>query len=325
MAYCDFVVKYDPKTTTAEELTKRILYTLVIKRLKHKKPAVIFIAGKSGEGKSHSAIKLEQLLLELQGLTIKEYINNINVYTPIEYPEKLNKLLYDKALKKVNIICMHEAREIIKAQKWHSFLNQAIADVNAMSRAIKRLCIIVVSQSIKDISKSIRYTLNYYCKVVRPMGQRARLYINVMWIDERDLDNPKLKKRKLSGYLVLPSGIYRRYVPQYLELSPLSKDIAKEFDMQDMNAKSGIIKNKINKLLKEMKDDIGEESNKINAMVDWYSSNSENIHLIGRRYKNKLRVSLEFKEMHELTDNEVKQFELQINEALKEQGVIENG
>jgi len=143
----DFAVRYDPESTTGIELTKKVLFSIIVRRMMYKKPSILFFAGKSGEGKSHSAVRIQQLLLELWGLDIREFINDINVFTPLEYPQKLNNILYDKRLKKVKIICIHEAREIIRAKDWHSFLATSIGDVNAMSRAIKRLCIMIYKRN----------------------------------------------------------------------------------------------------------------------------------------------------------------------------------
>jgi len=321
---CDFAVQYNPQKDKTEDITKRILYSIVIKRIKHKKPAILFIAGDSGEGKSYSALRLQEVLLELQGLDIRQYLDKINVFTPLEYPNKLESILYDKELKKVNIICMHEAREVVKAKNWQSFLTQSIADINAMSRAIKRLCVIIISQFIRDITTDVRYTLNYYIKISRPKGKRARLYINVMWKDDRDLEKPKLRKRKLSGYLIYPNGKWVRYVPQYLELAPPSKEIAQQFDKLDVEAKSGIIRRKISKLIKDMQEDIqnSTDNNKINAMVEWYVKHPENLVKIGRQRKGKWKLGKEAKEMHDLSKREAIDFEQQLNEQLKKQGVI---
>ena len=319
MAFCDFVVKYDDKMQP-EELTKCILYSVWLKRLKAKKPAVIFIGGDSGEGKSESALKLQQILLSLQGLDLKDYVNDINVYTPLQYPQKLEALLFDKRLKKVNFICMHEAREIVKAKNWQSFLTQAIGDCNAMSRSIKRLGIFIISQFIRDITSDIRYTLNYYCIVRRPKNAYARLYINVLWKDDRDLEKPKLRKRKLSGYLLYPNGKYKRYVPQYLELKRPSKEVREIFEKEDYEAKAHIIRNKLNRLLQEMKQDIGEQSNKVTAMVEWYIKNDQNLNLIGRRVRNKLKLSEDFKQMHDLTKEEAIDFEKKLNVELGKRG-----
>lgn len=325
MAFCDFVVKYTPEQTTGEELTKRILFSIIIKRLKHRKPAVLFIGGDSGEGKSYSAIRLQELLLEVQGLSLKDYFNDVNVYTPLQYPKKLEALLFEKRLKKVNIICMHEAREVVKAKNWQSFLTQSVADVNAMSRTVKRLGIMIISQFIRDVTSDIRYTLNYYMIVRRPKGKRARLYISVLWKDDRDLEKPKLRKRRLSGYLVFPNGKYKRYVPQYLELSKPKKEIINLFEHEDYKAKATIIRRKLNKLIKQMKEDIGEDTAKIDSMVEWYTTHTENLSLIGKRYKDKIRTSKEFKEMHELSKEDVTMFENKLTEALIKKGLVKNG
>lgn len=324
MAFCDFVVKYDPEKDRPIDVTKRILYTLFIKRVKNKKPTVTFIGGDSGEGKSYSNLVLQNILLGIQGIPFKENMNIINVYTPLEYPQKLNKLLFDKEYKKVNIICMHEAREIIKSKQWHSFLNQAVGDINAMSRSVKRLCIFITSQFIRDISTDIRYTLNYYITVKRPLRRKARLYLNVMWKDDRDLEKPKLRKRRISGYLVYPDGRYRRYVPQYLELTKPPKEICEAFETCDREAKVNIIRRKIDKMIKEMEIDLEVGNKKVEAAVDFYASNPESLKLIGKRRGKGWKLLPKVKEMHDLTPSEAKEFESMLNDRLKKVGVIED-
>lgn len=318
MAYCDFVVKYNPEVDTQEELTKRIMYSVFIKRIKSKKPVVIFIAGDSGEGKSYGGLKLEEVLCEVQGFDMTQYLHDINVYTPLQYPQKLNRLLFDKELKKVNIICMHEAREVVKAKLWHSFLNQSIGDINAMSRTVKRLIVIIISQFIRDIDTNIRYTLNYYAVMRRPKNKPSRMYLNVLWKDDRDLEKPHLRKRKLSGYLLLPNGKYKRHIPRYFEMSKPKKQNVELFEKADYESKASIIKKKINNLIKEMEADIGKENNKINLMVDWYLKHPENLRLIGNRNKRGWKLKTEIKEMHDLTDFEKLEFEKKLNEQYKE-------
>lgn len=323
MAFCDFVVKYDPSVDKPEELTKRIIYSILIKRLKAKKPAVVFIGGDSGEGKSYSAIRLIEIMLEIQGLDPLKYFNAINVYTPLQYPKKLDKLLFDEELKKVNILCMHEAREVVKAKMWQSFLTQAVSDVNAMSRSIKRLCFIIISQFIRDITNDIRYTLNFYMIVRRPKGKKARLYINVMWKDDRDLEKPKLRKRKLSGYIVSPDGKYRRFVPQYLELSKPRKELIDIFEAEDYKAKAGIIRKKLDTLLQSMKDELGVASEKVDNMVEWYSKDLDNLHVIGKRWRGKWKVKPEVVKIHKLTTEETVKFEQQLNDKLVAKGLLD--
>lgn len=323
MAWCDFVVNYDPEKDTSEDITKRILYSVIIKRIKHKKPVVLFVGADSGEGKSMSALRLQELLCEIQGIDHKKYMEIMNVFTPLEYPKKLDKLLYDKEYKEANIITMHEAREVVKAKNWQSFLTQSIADVNAMSRSVKRLITIIISQFIRDITTDIRYTLNFYCTISRPKGKKARLYLHVMWKDDKDLEKPKLRKRKLSGYLKLPDGRYKRFVPQYFEMNLPDKETVTKFEELDKKAKAGIIRRKLDKLIDEMKADIGEESEKVNAMVSHYIRHPEQISTIGKRFRGSWRMKKEAREMHNLNREEAKIFEQMMSRELKNKGLIE--
>lgn len=317
MSFTDFVIKWD---TNPVVMTQRVLKSIILNRLALKKPAVMFVSGDSGEGKSYSCLKLQELLLDLEGIQLKDYLNDINVYTPIEYPKKLDGLLYDKRLKKIRILCVHEAREVVKAKNWHSFLNQAISDVNAMSRAVKRLCFMIVSQFIRDISTDIRYTLNFYIKVHRPMsrGSKARLQIYILWKDDRDIENPKLRKRRLSGYIVMPNGKYRRWTPKYLELSLPQKENAEQFDKADTAAKTTIIKKKMNKLMKELAADMEVKDEKINIMAEYYLKNIEGLSLIGRTIRGKFKVNKNFRTMHDLTDFELAEFQNKITQTLKD-------
>lgn len=331
MALKDFVIKYNPKVDKPIDITKRILFSIIINRLKHKKPAVLFISGDSGEGKSFSALRLQELLMDAQGMELTKYLNDINVYIPIEYPQKINNLLglnkgsyKETNLKDVNIICVHEARELVKAKNWQSFINTAISDINAMSRSLKRLCVMIVSQFIRDISTDIRYTINYYIKVRRPIGKKVRLYIYVMWKDDTDLEKPKLRKRKITGYLIYPNGQWRKYSPSYLELRKPKKENVEIFENQDRQSKAKIIKQKINKLIKEMSSDMELENEKINLMVEHYLKNPENLNSIGKQFKSKWKLKPEIRQMYDLSIEESKDFEKKLNEALISKGVVKN-
>jgi len=324
MAFCDFVVKYDPEKESPDVLTERIIYSIWVGRLRNKKPVIAFIGADSGEGKSLSLLTFEYILLKVQGVDMKEYVNDINIYVPIEYPKKLDAILglsgtkEEKArMKKVNVLGVHEARELVKAKLWYSFLNQTIGDINALSRSIKRLAIFITSQFIRDISTDIRYTLNYYITIKRPKGRRARATIYVLWKDDRDLEKPKLKKRRLSGYIVTPDGRMRHYIPQYLELSEPPKEIVEVFEKNDNEAKQSIIRRKLDRLVKEMEIDIADGNNKIKAMVDFYTKNLNSLNTIGKRRGDKWVLNQDLKSAHDLSDGEVKDFQNKLNEKLK--------
>lgn len=324
MVWCDFRIKYDPSVDTKSDLARRVLYALIAKRLKGRKPAVIFLCGGSGEGKSYSAMAVQKVLLEFEGLQLKEYLNHINVYVPVQYPEKLKSLLWEKDLKGVKVICVHEARDLIKAKMWNSFVAQAIADVNAQSRSIKRMCVMIVSQSLKDITNEMRHTLNYYVKVSRPIGKKARLYWQVVWDDDRDMEKPRLRKRRLYGQLVYPDGRHRPFSPKYIEVGMPDRDVIEEFEKNDVKAKSQILKHKLSKLVKEMRGDLELGDVKVDSMVEFYSKHPDSLSLIGKWWGKKWRVKPQVKEMHDLTVDEVKLFQDKLNEKLKEVGQIES-
>lgn len=321
----DFVVKHNYDEETDEQLTEKILYSLVIKKLKQKKPVIWFIGGDSGEGKSLAVIKLEQILLKIQGYKLEDYLHDINVYTPIEYAEKLDRLLLfngsdedKKRLRYINILAIHEARELIKAKNWYSFLNQAVSDVNALSRSVKRLCIFVVSQFIRDIDTTVRYTLNIYSTITRPSGRKSRLRINMVWKDDHDLEKPKLRKRRLSGIIIDQYGRRRRYIPEYLELSLPPKEIVQKFEKADREAKSVIIRRKLERLIKNMREELELYNAKVDAMVTFYVKNHESLLLIGKRTRGgKFKLFDDFKERHDLTPSEVTEFQNKLMIALK--------
>lgn len=311
----DFVVNYNPTTDTDRDIAKRIFYTLIIKNLKDNKPRICFIGGKSGSGKSETTILLQTLLMEMQDLDIKKHFSTMNVYTPLQYPQKINDLLFNKEHKKVNVITLHEAREVVKAKQWQSFLVQSVADINAMSRSIKPICIFIVSQFIRDITTDIRYTLDFYMTVRRPLRRPARLYVKVLWNDERDLEHPKMRVRRLAGFLRYPDGTMRRYVPAFFELPRPSKELINIFKQEDLESKINIIKSKLNKMLAEMKIEMNEGTDKIDAMVDFYSK--QDYSFIGKMNKGKWKLKPQFAKMHDLTPAEAKVFENKFNEKIE--------
>lgn len=320
--YPDFIIKYDPQVDTTLTLSEKVLNALILRPLKYRKPRIIFIGGDSGEGKSIAALRIQQILLGIEGLDLKDYVNDINIYQPLEYPAKIDRLLNDKSLKKIKIVCFHEAREIVKAKNWAGFLAQAVADVNAMSRAVKRLCTIIISQFIRDITTDVRYTLNYYCTAWRPLGGHTRLTIYKMWKDDKDLEKPRLRKMRIKGILVYPNGRHRVYMPKYLEITMPDKEIVKIFEEQDKEAKTKIIRAKLNKLIKDMKAEMDLETDKVGAMVEWYVKHPDQLELIGHYVRGKYKLKAEVMSMHDLNKDEMLQFSRELTEKLKSLGLF---
>ena len=61
------------------------------------------------------------------------------------------------------------------------------------------------------------------------------------------------------------------------------------------------------------------ENKNIDSMIKWYVEHQENLSLIGKKSRGKWKVKPEAKIMHDLTDEEMKQFQEGMNKALKEQ------
>jgi len=191
-----------------------------------------------------------------------------------------------------------------------------------MSRAIKRICFIIISQFIRDISADIRYTLTYYIKAYRPLGEMTRLEIFTMWKDDSDLEKPKLKKRKVKGYLQYPDGKRRLFEPSYFELPRVKLEIRKAFEKRDFDAKAMIIRGKLEKMLEEMKTEVDIENKKVNAMVEWYIKNPDSINMIGHKVRGKWKLKPEAKLMHGLTDIEMVNFQKILDEKMKDKEMV---
>lgn len=315
--FVDFSVRWDRRTDSGTDLIKKIIYSIIVRRLKSKKPVTIGIFGGSGEGKSWAALRIQEIVLEIYGFALRDYLKNINVYVPPEYPKKIDGILYDKKLRKINMLCVHESRELVKAKMWNSWLNETISDVNAVSRSVKRICFIFISQYVKDVDPKVRRTLNYYIKCKRPTGEKTRLDINILYEDDADIEKPRIKKRGLRGYVTDNNGRRRLWVPKYIEVAKPSKEITEEFEAQEYEAKGMILRHKIEKLIAQMNIEYGQESPKVEAMVEHYINNPESMRLIGKFSRGKWKASPNFKRMHELSEMDCELFLTRLTEKMK--------
>ncbi|GAG57412.1 unnamed protein product, partial [marine sediment metagenome] len=230
-------------------------------------------------------------------------------------------VLFDKEKKDIKVIMIDEARELVNARLWHSFINRAIADCNAMSRRIKPLVLIIISQFISDIDSDVRKTIMFYGKCARPMKGRTYFTLHRIWKDDRDIEKPKLRKRKLSGYIIR-KGIYSIFKPDFRIKLP-EKEVIKKYEDQNFQAKSKIIRKKLENLMKTLDKEIGHEFDKVNTLVDFYLKKPAMLNMVVDRIHNKYKVKKKFKEMHDLTPIEVKEFQSQLVQKLAEKGLAE--
>jgi len=314
MGRYDFVIPHD-----AEKYGERIIQNIIVGRLKYNKPVILFLSGDSGEGKSFTGLRIIEIINKYYG--VKTDVEKQIVYTPLEYGQKLDAILHDKALKKYRVIMVDEAREVIKAKLWFSFINQAISDINALMRSVKPIALIINSQSIRDIDKDVRFTLTYYGECFRPLGNRTRLKLYRMWKDTRDIESVKLRKRRITGYVRQPSGKYKKLTPKYFEMNRPDKELADKYDELNKQAKTTIIKRKFAELMQKIREEVGEPSQKVEELVKWYVAHPENINLVLEKKRGKLKLNKNVELIHSLTKEEKKEFqEKLLRELVKSSG-----
>lgn len=321
--YIDFIIPYDEDPAI---MGRNILKNITTNRLKAKKPCIIFIGGDSGEGKSYTGLKIIDAVNTEYGINTLDTLDDSVVYIPIEYLQKLDNILFwkkkqRKDLKNMHVLMIDEAREVVRARDWYTFLNRAISDCNAMSRSIKPMVLIVVSQFIKDIDSAIRYTLSFYVECQRPLTGRTRVNFERVWKNTYDLERPRLCKRPLVGYIDYGNTMSKFY-PRFEAKMP-NKELYKKYDKQSFNAKSTILRKRIEESIQRINKDIGTIYDKVGELVKYYATHPDQMLLIkDPRYK-KFRIRTDFKKMHDITSVELKEFEKRLYEKLSEQGIID--
>jgi len=322
--YIDFIIDYNENPKIMGE---QILQHITVNRLKAKKPCIIFIGGDSGEGKSCFGLKIVDAVNKEYSVDTFTVLNDSVVYLPVQYLTKLDNCLHWKRynrddLKNLHVMMIDEAREVVRARDWYTFINRAIADCNAMSRRIKPMVLIVISQFIKDIDSAIRYTLSFYAECQRPLTGRTRVNFERVWKNTYDLERPRLCKRPLVGYVKMGNSMSKFY-PRF-EANMPPKDIFNKYDEENFNAKSKILRKRIEETINKMQKQVN-IFDKVEALVDFYIKNPDQLTtIIDPRYK-KFRLRKQFKEMHEITRTEQIEFEKRLQEELMEKGLLAMG
>lgn len=326
MGVVDFVIEYD---TDAKKMGEEVIRHLTVNRLKAKKPVIILLVGDSGEGKSYTGLKIMDIINKWYGVKTEDHLEDQVVYTPLEYTKKMDAILHDKDKKKLRVLMIDEAREIVSASLWYSFVNRAIADVNALHRTIKPIVLIVVVQFIRDIDSSTRRTVQYYFKCARPLAGNVNLYPFRLWKDDRDIDNPRLRKRTLRGYY-LKDGKKVHFRPRKFIITMPPKELYRPYDKINKERKSKIIRRKLQYLVKSIEKELGFDD-KIEKLADWYVTHPELLSLIQTRGRSggtrlhrlrNIKVKSDFKAMHGLTNMEVKAFEVELLKRLEETDML---
>lgn len=194
----DFMVEWQGNI---QATTAKIFYNLFVKKIKADMPCVILVTGKSGRGKSSVALHLSDILFKQEGLDFAKYVDKSVVGSIKDFGPKTKAILHEKELKDCFVLIIDEARATVNSSDWASLINRTVAMVNALSRAVKPLMIIIVAQSLKDIDRATRDTIDYYIKVTRNYSQPAKIKIYEFYVNDKDVDKPKTKKKLVKGLI----------------------------------------------------------------------------------------------------------------------------
>lgn len=316
----DFVVEWcdDPF-----ELSARILYALFVQPLKGNMPCIVVCVAKSGRGKSYSVISMMDAIYTLMGIDLREYLTKSIIFNPIEYGEKTKALLYERSLKDLVFAQLDEARDLIGAKNWQKFINRVVPDVQATSRTIKPLTFFIVTQSILDVTKDVRRQIDYYAVFSRKKHGPAKMKLYEIYIDDRDVERPKLKKRRVYG-IIRKDGIPLRTFPVFVFKRP-RKELVDQYEPLNFEYKTAYIRRRLEELMQSLKKSLTTETEKVEAMVGFYVSNPNYLGNIVKMRGQKLHLVKDIRKLHDLTEVEEKMFKEKLEKRLIEDGVVSDG
>lgn len=306
MAHWRFLVKYDGNIVLT---TKRIIHALITNRTKKNKPCVICIVGKSGEGKSNVGLFMTDATYELENIDFAKYVGKTVIMSALDFGPKTRDILRDKNLKEAFIIMIDEAKATVNSQDWATAVNRTIAMVNSLSRAIKPMAIIIIAQSLKDVDRATRDTIDYYIKVSRDdEGGHAKIY--EFWVDDRDLDRPKTKKRIVSGMIEDEKGNVQPYQLNQITFGKVRKEIWGPYNSIMYEAKDKLIEAEFENLDRYLQDKYSnKEVERVVKIGEYLQQNPLQINEYGTYKYGKWKLNDEFKRHFNLSDLQVKELQ----------------
>lgn len=297
-----------------------------MERIRCNKITVVVLTGDTSEGKSSISQALVEEFCRLEGINYADFVDDVTIYTPLEYPEKQKALLFDERLKPIQFMIIDEGRLVVRAKDWFSYINQVIADIFAMQRRIKRLLIIINTQSLEDIDKDLRRRITFWGIVYRPLHEKARLYLNKFWDDMREPENIRLKKRMFRG-IVEEDGVKKILTIPFIKFPLPSKAVWDKYDDHSYIAKAAILKKKLNDLLESMKAKYGVESDRVNNLFNFYTKpeNIEELYLHGAiGKKGEFKLKKKAIEIFGLLPEQAKQFNEKANKLFSQKILEQN-
>jgi hypothetical protein len=145
-----------------------------------------------------------------------------------------------------------------------------------------------------------------------------------MYKDDSDVENPKLRRRKVKGWVVAPDGSKRLYQPSYFEIPRPRREIINKFIELDKEGKTDMLRQKLEKLIQEMKIESGVADDRLKYVANYYVNHNREISLIGKTGKRGFKLNKEAMLMLNMTETEAQKFEKILYEKMKNKGMCPN-
>lgn len=295
----------------------RIEYAF-LERNRAKKNTLVAHTGLSSEGKSTISLNIVDKILAKQGYDLAKYLDDIVIYTPFEYPKKIDKHFEDKELKDIPFAIIDDARFVVSSKNWRSFLNQAITEVLSVSRVKKPMTMIFNTQFLKDLDKDIRLLINYWGECKRPLHSKPYVKYISFYHDTSDPMNIKIKKARFKGILEYPDGRRVKEIPSAFHFSKVRPEVWHAYETASFNAKGKLIRKKLDALIEAMKKEHG-LGDRVASLVDWYKKPEhwQELMLFFEYKRRKVSLKKEAYEVLGLTRQEALDFKEQIQDYIK--------
>jgi len=204
---------------------------------------------------------------------------------------------------------------------WYTVVNQAVADVNAMSRTVKPLAFTMVSQDITDIDKELRRTVNFYGWCLRPFSQHTKFYFYQVY-KTRNIENSKIMQKRLHGIVFTPSGTLNVQIDKFILDLP-SKALQKRFEELDFQAKGEIIMRKLDMLEKLLQAEMPKLS-KIDQLIEVLLRDPTMLQFatVRNNKTGSLKIKPQFAALQNFSPADSKEFEKELKKRLTQTGLM---